>query len=78
MAETPASAPAPLERQTYLSVDDLLIYLRCQKRQQIYDWLRENPIPRCRMGRRLLFLRRDVDEIIQGGRRGLRLTRASA
>jgi excisionase family DNA binding protein len=46
----------------YLTTDELAVYLRFDSTKQLYDWLRTNPLPRRRRGKRvLLFLRRDVD-----------------
>lgn len=62
-------APLDLERlsrQTYLTVDELVAYLRFPSRKAAYHWVIVSGIPKCRRGRTLLFLRRDVDGLVQG------------
>jgi hypothetical protein len=72
-----ASSPVDLATQTYLSVDEALAYLRFRTRKALYAWADRQRIPKCRRGRTLLFLRRDLDEALQGLQtsRALRLAR---
>lgn len=58
-------APVDLSRQTYLSVPEATVYLRFQSKKALYCWVAEHGIPKCRRGRVLLFLRRDLDEAVQ-------------
>jgi Helix-turn-helix domain len=57
---------ARLARQTYLTVDEAVIYLRFVSRAAIYHWADRQGVPKCRRGRVILFLRRDLDEAVRG------------
>jgi hypothetical protein len=61
--------PDVLARQTYLTVAEATIYLRFGSRMALYHWIARTRIPRCRRGRTLLFLRRDLDDAVQGNSR---------
>lgn len=58
-----------LERQTYLTVSEAVVYLRftrcVQPENALYQWVRDHRIPKCRRGRTVLFLRRDLDQAVQ-------------
>jgi len=59
-----------LATQTYLSVDEAITYLRVHltardPRRAFYEWARRMHVPKCRVGRRLAFLRRDLDEAVR-------------
>ena len=57
--------PLELARQTYLTVDEAAQYLCFPSRNAFYHWIGRSGVPRCRRGRVLLFLRRDLDEAVQ-------------
>lgn len=61
-----------LSRATYLSTAEAVQYLRFVSVEAFYDWVRRYSIPKCTPsgGRRLLFLRRDLDEAVQQRRQG--------
>lgn len=65
-----------VSRATYLSVPEAVEYLRFGSAPAFYMWVGRHQIPKCRTGRRLLFLRRDLDEAVQAkDRKAIRETR---
>jgi hypothetical protein len=59
---------AALGTQTYLTVEDLVVYLRFPNGRAARAWVTRMGIPKCRRGgRTLLVLRRDVDRAVQPG-----------
>lgn len=58
--------PERLARQTYLTVEESIVYLCFPSRAAIYHWADRQGIPKCRRGRVILFLRRDLDEAVCG------------
>lgn len=63
------NAPLDLSRATYLSVPQAVEYLAFVSAAAFYMWVGRQQIPKCRTGRRLLFLRRDLDEAVQAKNR---------
>ena len=51
-----------------ISVEDAARYLGVQK-STIYSWAWRRKIPSVKMGRRLLFDREDLDQLIESGKR---------
>ena len=49
---------------TYLTADEAREYLRFKTIRALYHWASANAIPKCRRGRAMLFLRRDLDEAV--------------
>lgn len=58
-------APLHLAGATYLTVPEAVEYLRFASKPALYLWAERHQIPKCRRGRTLLFLRRDLDEAVQ-------------
>lgn len=56
---------ALLAKSTYLNVDEAVAYLRFPSVAAFYHWIERYRVPRGRTGRKLLFLRRDLDEAVQ-------------
>lgn len=67
--------PLDLSRQTYLSVDQATQYLCFPSRNAFRLWAGRHGIPKCRRGRTLLFLRRDLDEAVQPAKAARELMR---
>ena len=57
-------------KRRLLSVEEAAIYLGVQK-STIYSWASRRRIPSVKMGRRLLFDQKDLDQIIEVGKRGM-------
>lgn len=81
--ETPdvVRPPLDLSRRTYLSVPQLQEYLDFPSAQATRQWLfrHKRRVPKCnRFGRRVLVLRRDVDEAVQTEDRKLSVAHASS
>ncbi len=53
-----------------LSVEASASYLGVRK-STIYSWAAQKKIPSVKIGRRLLFDRKDLDDIIEGNKRGI-------
>ncbi len=51
-----------------ISVEDAARYLRVEK-STIFSWVWRRNIPSVKMGRRLLFDREDLDQMIEAGKR---------
>ncbi len=51
-----------------ISVEDAARYLRVEK-STIFSWVWRRKIPSVKMGRRLLFDREDLDQMIEAGKR---------
>lgn len=49
---------------TYLTSEEAREYLRFKTIRALYRWASANAVPKCRRGRSMLFLRRDLDEAI--------------
>ncbi len=62
----PAASIEEIARQTYVTPDEACVYLRFDTLNAFYKWSRKHGIPRAHRGRRLLFLRRDLDRVVQG------------
>jgi hypothetical protein len=58
---------ARLRTQTYLTVEELVAYLRFPSAHACRVWVTRTGLPKCRRGRTLLVLRRDVDQAVQPG-----------
>lgn len=58
-----------LASKTYLTAVEAAIYLGRPSVRALYKIVDTHRIPKCRCGRSLLFLRRDLDEFTQGSRR---------
>jgi len=67
-----AASSRPLASATYLTVPQAVDYLSFCSPAAFYMWVGRQQIPKCRTGRRLLFLRRDLDEAVQGRGTGRR------
>ena len=65
-AQQPFFDEAHLARQTYLTVDQAVQFLCFPSRAAIYHWADRQGIPKCRRGRVILFLRRDLNEAVCG------------
>ena len=63
------------EEKRLISVEDAARYLGVQK-STIYSWAWRRKIPSVKMGRRLLFDREDLDQMIEGGERRERFPNA--
>jgi hypothetical protein len=50
----------------YLTAAEAAEHLRFATRNAFYKWARLHAVPRAQRGRRLLFLRRDLDRLVQG------------
>lgn len=63
-----------LSRKTYLTIRETQAYLSFPSEGAVYQWARKAAIPKCHRGGTILFLRRDLDEAVQGipSRRSLR------
>jgi hypothetical protein len=62
-------SPAALEalpRQTYLDTNEACVYARFLTLDAFYTWVRRHSVPKLKRGRSLLFLRRDLDDVLQG------------
>lgn len=53
------------EGQTYLTVPETRDLLRLPSDHAVYMWAIRHRIPKCRVGRSIRFLRRDLDEAVQ-------------
>ncbi len=62
----PAASIEDIARQTYVTPNEARIYLRFDTLNAFYKWATKNSIPRAHRGRRLLFLRRDLDRLVHG------------
>lgn len=61
------AAQLPLERRTYLTAVEAVTYLGLPSRKALYGFLDRHPgLHRFYMGRSLRFLRRDLDDFVQG------------
>lgn len=59
---------------TYLTAKEAAVYLRFSTVRAFYEWVRRHGITKLRKGRRVLFLRRDLDDALRrypGARRKL-------
>lgn len=65
------------ESTTYLTADEAREYLRFKTIRALYRWASANAIPKCRRGRSMLFLRRDLDEAVGNSRGARRRSHAS-
>jgi hypothetical protein len=54
---------------TYLTSEEARDYLRFPTLRALYRWASSNAVPKCRRGRSMLFLRRDLDDAV-GNTRG--------
>jgi hypothetical protein len=54
-----------LARQTYLTIPETRHYLRFSSNAAVYMWILRHRFPKCRRGRTVLLLRRDLDEAVQ-------------
>lgn len=67
------------ESTTYLSAEEAREYLRFKTMKGLYHWVDANGVPKFRRGdRKLLFLRRDLDEAVGNRRRHGRNSAASS
>jgi hypothetical protein len=57
---------------TYLTADEARDYLRFRTIRALYRWASANAVPKCRRGRSMLFLRRDLDEAVGNTQRVLK------
>lgn len=49
---------------TYLTTVEAKDYLRFKSMKGLYRWSESHAVPRCRRGRTILFLKRDLDEAV--------------
>lgn len=56
---------ARLAAQTYLTPDEAAEYTRRPSRRAFLQWADRALIPKCRMGNRILYFRKDLDAAIQ-------------
>ena len=63
------------EEKRLISVEDAARYFGVQK-STIYSWAWRRKIPSVKMGRRLLFDREDLDQMIEAGKRRERFPNA--
>jgi hypothetical protein len=57
-----------LSRETYLTVDQTIAYLKFPTANAVHLWASRKRVPKCRRGRIVLFLRRDLDNAVQQSR----------
>ncbi len=62
--------PILLGEKRLISVEDAARYLGVQK-STIYSWAARKKVPSVKIGRRLLFDRKDLDDIIEERKRGV-------
>lgn len=62
-------------RNTYLTAEEAAEYLRFRSLEALRKWARRYAVPKCRRGRALLFLRRDLDEAVGNFANGRRKRR---
>ena len=67
--------PVLLGEKRLISVEDAARYLGVQK-STTYSWAWRRKIPSVKMGRRLLFDREDLDQMIEAGKRRERFPNA--
>jgi len=73
MSDQPVTSTSAvdLSTQTYLTIPQVREYLQFPSEDAVYRWVYRHRIPKCRVGRKLLFLRRDLDDAVRGRLRKL-------
>lgn len=68
--ETIAQSISQSKCDTWMTIDDLAVYLPDKPAvQTIYAWVNQKLIPSNKVGKRLYFLKSDIDQWLKDGRR---------
>lgn len=54
-----------LSRQTYLTTEEAAVYTRRASAKAFHEFARTHGLPKCRMGRAVLYRRADLDRELQ-------------